>query len=60
MEKARLMAILSPSDIGISNLAYLQCAALGHDPDGSVNRLAELSDLLADAADSGCWTLAAQ
>tara|TARA_R110002020_G_scaffold133794_4_gene298597 strand:+ start:8868 stop:10592 length:1725 start_codon:yes stop_codon:yes gene_type:complete len=46
--------------IGNALLAYLVCQAWGNDPERVSKPLAELSDLLADAADSGWLDMAAQ
>ncbi len=46
--------------IGNALLAYLLCQAWGNDPERVSKPLAELSDLLADAADSGWLNMAAQ
>lgn len=46
--------------IGNALLAYLLCQAWGNDPERVSKPLAELSDLLADAADSGWLDMAAQ
>jgi hypothetical protein len=46
--------------IGNALLAYLLCQAWGNDPERVSKPLAELRDLLADAADSGWLDMAAQ